>query len=225
VDLHSHSSFSDGTLPPEGVAHAMAEAGVAFAALTDHDTQSGLHRFREALAGRGIGFLSGVEISAAHPLGEVHILAYGFPCRSTRVPSPAAVSTRIRAVVGSAFRDMTGRPPPSIGSALRRIHRGGGLAFLAHPLHPFEDPERLPDLLAEMKQAGLDGIEAFYKPYPADVQESLARMASRLDLLVVGGSDFHGDGAHGAAEPGMDLPAGTWEALRAAVGANGGMMP
>ena len=110
---------------------------------------------------------------------------------------------------GSAARSDRGGPRP--------IHGAGGLAFLAHPLQPFGRLERLETLLAELKPKGLDGIEALYKPYPREVRSRLARMAGRLDLLVIGGSDFHGDGQRGAARPGCDMPRWHWDRFRQAL--------
>lgn len=84
VDLHCHSSFSDGNLSPEQVADELASAGVVCAALTDHNTLAGQARFRLALQRCGIEFISGVELDIAvtgevfTPRGGVHLLAYGF---------------------------------------------------------------------------------------------------------------------------------------------------
>jgi len=53
VNFHCHSIFSDGELTPEVVAANLAQAGVRYAALTDHDTVEGLPRFQEALKKNG----------------------------------------------------------------------------------------------------------------------------------------------------------------------------
>ena len=76
IDLHVHSTASDGTDPPAGVVAAAAAAGLHTIGLTDHDTTAG---WREAgLAGQraGVTVVPGAEISAAVGLLGVHVLAY-----------------------------------------------------------------------------------------------------------------------------------------------------
>jgi len=78
VDLHSHSTASDGTLAPAEVVRRAKEAGVVGLALTDHDTIAGLAE-AAAEAGRlGVTFVPGIEISAVSPVevGTLHILGY-----------------------------------------------------------------------------------------------------------------------------------------------------
>lgn len=78
VDLHLHSTFSDGTLTPEALAEACLEAKLTAAVLTDHDNSEGYERFSEAAKARGIRTIRGMEISAEVPKHTVHLLAYGF---------------------------------------------------------------------------------------------------------------------------------------------------
>lgn len=73
IDLHMHSTASDGTLTPSELAAAAARKGIRAAALTDHDTVSGVAEFKSACAGYGIEAVSGVEISAKYKT-EMHIL-------------------------------------------------------------------------------------------------------------------------------------------------------
>src|SRR5690348_13089019 len=77
VELHCHSSASDGCLSPEKVAFLLAARGVRVAALTDHHTLAGQLPFRAALEARGMQWLSGVEIHVESELGPLHLLAYG----------------------------------------------------------------------------------------------------------------------------------------------------
>jgi len=75
VDLHLHSNFSDGADPPEEVARAADAAGLAAAALTDHDTLDGLPRFL-ACAEKypELSLIPGVEISTRFNNRELHIV-------------------------------------------------------------------------------------------------------------------------------------------------------
>ncbi|WP_419942277.1 PHP domain-containing protein [Candidatus Palauibacter sp.] len=78
VDLHLHSTHSDGTLPVDEVVRTIAEAGLAGFALTDHDTTSGLAEAEAAARRHGLSFLPGAELSANEPGRSVHLLAFGF---------------------------------------------------------------------------------------------------------------------------------------------------
>ncbi len=74
VDMHCHSSFSDGALSPALVAKELSDAGVKYAALADHNTIDGLPAFARALMKFGIGYLSGVEITTEHKDHVLHLL-------------------------------------------------------------------------------------------------------------------------------------------------------
>ncbi|MFZ5564174.1 MAG: PHP domain-containing protein [Thermodesulfobacteriota bacterium] len=81
IDLHVHSSASDGTLAPLQLISAAARAGLAAIAITDHDTVDGCVPVLEASLPDSLDFLTGVEISAAYPAafplsGSLHILGY-----------------------------------------------------------------------------------------------------------------------------------------------------
>jgi 3',5'-nucleoside bisphosphate phosphatase len=74
VDFHSHTSESDGTLNPQALADLMAERGVAYFSISDHDTMSAYGRFVPA---NGARVVTGVEINTTYRGNEVHILGYG----------------------------------------------------------------------------------------------------------------------------------------------------
>jgi 3',5'-nucleoside bisphosphate phosphatase len=75
VDLHTHSTASDGTLAPDQVIEAAARCGLVALALTDHDTIDGVPEARVAGERLGIRVIAGVELSAFHDEHEVHLLA------------------------------------------------------------------------------------------------------------------------------------------------------
>ncbi|HXG72550.1 MAG TPA: PHP domain-containing protein [Gemmatimonadaceae bacterium] len=75
VDLHAHSTASDGTLPPERVVEAAGRRGLVAIALTDHDTVDGLPAACEAGERIGVRVVPGVELSAFEEDHEVHLLA------------------------------------------------------------------------------------------------------------------------------------------------------
>ncbi len=74
VDLHMHSTASDGSLPPAKVLAAARTAHLGAVALTDHDTIAGLAEARAAAAPFGIRVINGVELSAVEDDTETHIL-------------------------------------------------------------------------------------------------------------------------------------------------------
>lgn len=75
VDLHTHSTASDGTLPPERVVEAAKRCNLAAIALTDHDSIAGVASARTAGDRLGIRVVAGCELSAFHDGHEVHLLA------------------------------------------------------------------------------------------------------------------------------------------------------
>lgn len=75
VDLHMHSTASDGALPPAEVVSAAHAAGLSAIALTDHDTMDGLPEAIEAGTRVGIRIVRGVELSAHQGSQEIHLLA------------------------------------------------------------------------------------------------------------------------------------------------------
>jgi predicted metal-dependent phosphoesterase TrpH len=76
IDLHAHSTASDGTTPPARLPRLAAEAGLTVLALTDHDTFAGLAAAEAAAAEAGIELVPGVEISCRLDDAEVHLLGY-----------------------------------------------------------------------------------------------------------------------------------------------------
>lgn len=78
VDLHTHSTASDGGLSPAGLIAAADRLDLAAVALTDHDTLSGLSDARAAAAGASkLRFISGIEVSVRYSGGAMHILGLG----------------------------------------------------------------------------------------------------------------------------------------------------
>lgn len=79
IDLHVHSTASDGELPPAEVARRAAAAGLDVIALTDHDTTDGVPAALAAGAPLGLRVIAGCEFSVAAPWGEMHLLGYFLP--------------------------------------------------------------------------------------------------------------------------------------------------
>ena len=76
VDLHLHSTASDGTTAPSGVVELAAACGLQSIALTDHDSTAGIAEARKAGSKVGVDVITGIEMSTAFTRGELHMLGY-----------------------------------------------------------------------------------------------------------------------------------------------------
>src|SRR5450631_517111 len=76
IDLHTHSTASDGTQPPAEVVRSATEAGLDVVALTDHDTTSGWDEAAASAMHHGIALVRGIEISCQHRGISIHLLGY-----------------------------------------------------------------------------------------------------------------------------------------------------
>ena len=83
IDMHVHSTASDGGVTPEGVVKRAVAVGLKAIALTDHDTVAGVPEALAAGQRHGIRVVAGCEFSAAAPWGEMHVLGYFLPAAST----------------------------------------------------------------------------------------------------------------------------------------------
>jgi predicted metal-dependent phosphoesterase TrpH len=266
IDLHLHTTASDGRSTPRELVTQAATAGLTIIAVTDHDTTAAFDEVRAAGAERGIEAISGIEITAVEKERDVHVLGYFVDPkdeeletflsaqRDNRIARVREIGARlaslglpvdIEAPLAEARRQSgrsVGRPQvaramvaaghvadtreafdkwlargcpgfvPRTGAApetvIAVIHRAGGLASLAHPGKVHVD-----DRIPLYRDAGLDALEAFHSDHDAALVERYLALARSLGLLVTGGSDYHGDPAHGRPPGSVTLPAGEWERL------------
>jgi len=124
-------------------------------------------------------------------------------CGQTGRPHIAGLLTK-KGIVASpdeAFRLYLRREAPawsdrfmySAEECIAMIHRAGGVAVLAHPGQITPRPASISDLLKQLVQLEIDGIEVFYPGYSREVRKSLKNLADRHKLVITGGSDYHGD--------------------------------
>lgn len=78
IDLHLHTTASDGTWTPEQLVTGVVAAGVQVFSVTDHDTTAALSAVATLAARHGLTFVPGIEISAIHDGHDVHLLGYAF---------------------------------------------------------------------------------------------------------------------------------------------------
>ena len=76
VDLHMHTTASDGVLSPSALVERAFDVGIKTLSVTDHDTMAGIDEATGAAIDRGMKFLPGIEITAVYNRKDVHMLAY-----------------------------------------------------------------------------------------------------------------------------------------------------
>jgi predicted metal-dependent phosphoesterase TrpH len=249
IDLHVHSSASDGSYAPAEVVRFAKEGGLTAMALTDHDTVDGLAEAVAAGEREGVEVIPGVEISAQFPGGTMHILgllvdyhngvlderlAVLKQARLDRNPQIIAklnalglgiTMAQVEAIAGGgqigrphiaralmesgyisdiqeAFDKYLGWHKPAYVSkfrfpppeALTMIREAKGVPVLAHPFTlNLGSAFALKNLLVELKGQGLAGLEVYYSEHTPEQEALYLKLARELDLLVTGGSDYHGD--------------------------------
>ena len=278
IDLHLHTTHSDGSFNTSDVMAFAKEAGVTALAITDHDIVDGIPEAMAAGALLNIEVIPGVEISSLQGENELHILGYFFnwkdetlnqrmmtlrDSRHTRNPqiirklNELGVDLSYEEVRRLAGTESVGRPhiarvlmnkgvvasakeafdryladgrpayvprelpPPE--EAVAWIREAGGIPVLAHPTWVKQSGEGLDRLLDQLKSFGLGGIEVHYSTHSPRQTEDYLSLAKRLDLLVTGGSDFHGvtkpDIAVGRGRGDLKVPEKLLDPLRKAASA------
>jgi predicted metal-dependent phosphoesterase TrpH len=147
IDLHTHSSVSDGTDTPTELITTAAAAGLSVVALTDHDTTAGWDEAAAALQ-PGLSLVRGAELSCAAPNGRggtttVHLLAYLF---DPAAPTIVAEQSRLRAERRTRLRRMAERMAED-GYPIDPVALMTGL--------PADSPAGRPHLAMAMVAAGL----------------------------------------------------------------------
>lgn len=88
IDLHTHTTASDGTLAPEQLVEVAIGRGISVLGITDHDSVQAIDRARDAAAGSGLRIVAGLELSTRLEGLSVHLLAYGIDVRSPSFSQP-----------------------------------------------------------------------------------------------------------------------------------------
>ncbi|MDR1362846.1 MAG: PHP domain-containing protein [Spirochaetaceae bacterium] len=260
IDLHTHSTASDGNLSPAELVRAANAIGINSIALTDHDTIDGIPEAANEAWNCGLNLIPGVELdinwkyktgetlSQLCGVREFHLLGLGLKSPSPVFIELLAESKRERTrrnmsiiekmrdegidahyedVLRMAGSNCVGRPhfaqylikigkTRSIQAAFDRflgkgkpfyiqktgadfarassaIHESGGIAIIAHPTTLYVSWGKLPGIFAELKEQGLDGIEAWHPVAAERVCLRLEAIGRELGLLITAGSDFHGE--------------------------------
>jgi len=188
IDLHTHSTASDGTDSPAGVIESAAQAGLDVVALTDHDTTSGWVDAAAAARRLGIAFVPGTEVSCRSGGVSAHVLSY---LQDPAHPALVALTERTRAaritraqrivellgsdytlswddVLEQAEDDATVGRPHIADALVARGHvvdRSAAFDELLRPGGPYYVPHYAPDVveaIRAIREAG--GVPVFAHP-------------------------------------------------------------
>lgn len=128
IDLHTHSTASDGQYTPSELIKLAVKSGVSAIALTDHDTVSGIREAQSAAAEAGIRFLTGIEISATSEVGSMHILGYNIDPENRELNEMCEWFARQRIIRGNKIFDfLKEHGVPLEASAVEKYSNGGPL--------------------------------------------------------------------------------------------------
>ena len=264
IDLHTHSTASDGTTTPTDLVRQAREIGLDVLALTDHDTTAGWAEAASALP-PGLSLVRGAEISCIRDGISLHLLAYLFDpaepafaaqrasLRASRLGraqrmvellcadgfavtweevqaladgtvgrphiARALMAHGIVASIDAAFapewigthgRYWVGKLELDVVTAIELVTGAGGVAVFAHPAASKRGRTVGDEVIAEMAQAGLAGLEVDHVDHDEQERAHLRALAAELHLLTTGSSDFHGTsktvqlGAHLTSEASYD---------------------
>ncbi len=187
VNLHIHSTISDGKVEFSELITQAQKSGLKYYSITDHNSLSGY----KTLKTFPDGLITGVEFDCYFDLNLPHILGYGVDINNKELNELTAEFKS-----GSfelPARILSSRSPKKVIDA---IHNAGGIAVLAHPCcYWCLNADRFIQKLVKM---GLDGVEVYY-PYDRltrvvkfHSRKTIRKAAEKYNLLKTGGEDNHG---------------------------------
>ncbi|HPQ47326.1 MAG TPA: PHP domain-containing protein [Clostridia bacterium] len=245
IDLHTHTTASDGSLTPEELVIKAHTMGLKAVGITDHDTIGGVEQAIEAGRGLDIEVVAGVELGVDYKVKGTHILGYfshgnykginsyfdwilerrhernrrmieslqkaGFDITLKEMYEKAAGGTPGRphlakcliekgyaSDVNEAFEKIllrkdiyVHREKTTPVSAIEEILKNHGVPVLAHPVY-MDRVGLFEESIRELVGMGLMGIEAFHSDHNEADSEKYLKAAREYNLVVTGGSDFHG---------------------------------
>lgn len=247
IDLHCHSTASDGEYSPKELVTLAIEKNISVLALTDHDTFDGIDEGKNAATNSDLIFIPGIELNIERTRGEFHLLGLGIKEPSTslikicknlqagrlsrnqqiiekmqqdgfpvsydelieKFPIPTLGRPHIAAYLVEkkivkkrqlAFDKYLGKGRPyyvdrssaNLYDAIYAIKDSGAVPVLAHPLSLYVSWGKMEEILSELKEAGIEGLEAWHPGTKVGEAMRLEELAKKLGFFVTAGSDFHG---------------------------------
>jgi len=253
IDLHVHTTASDGSLTPSQVVRYAKKKGLQAIAITDHDTVSGNEEAIKEGRAAGIDIIPGVEISVDYAAGSLHLLGYFInqedinfagklsllqDSRADRNPkivkklnelgldltydevieasgggqvgrphiAKVLVNKGYINSIQGAFDKYLGKGAPAYfdkfrlcpEEAIAMITDVGGIPVLAHPFTlNCTNRGELETLIIKLISQGLQGLEVYYSEHDQRQTAYYHSLAQRYNMLITGGSDFHGENLNG----------------------------
>lgn len=275
IDLHTHTTASDGSLTPSQLVRYAKEKGLKAIAITDHDTIEGNEEAIEEGKREGIFVIPGVEISVDYSPGSMHLLGYFIAIEDTALKEKLTLLQDSRAdrnpkiieklnelglvitydeviqesgggqvgrphiaqvlmkkgytkSIQEAFNKYLGKGAPAYRDKFRlgteeaiiMITNAGGIPVLAHPFTLFcNNSDEFEVLLKKLVNQGLQGLEVYYSEHNQRQTSQYLKLAKRYNLVITGGSDFHGKNMEGIdlgiGRKNLKLPYSLFERLKA----------
>jgi adenylyl-sulfate kinase len=248
VDLHLHTTASDGKLDPEEFIISAKKAGYTAIAITDHDTTAGLNRAINAGNKIDLEIIPGIELSSIEENREIHILGYFIDPDNEELQNVLAKiiearhnrachmidklkkfgisisAEEVQAISGGEFigrphitkallekgyikmkpkpfsNEFIGRGGKAyverfkigVKESIKLIKAAKGIPVLAHPGFLSDGTLLIEDVIGQFLPWGLKGIEVYYSRHTLEQIEYYKKIALKYDLLITGGSDWHG---------------------------------
>ena len=253
IDLHSHTTYSDGELTPQELIYLAIDSNIGMLAITDHDTLNGvknINREDKKIKESKIQIIDGIELTAYVEKGLMHILGINIDknnkelneqmdrLRNNSISRMKSYLEEMKKDYGIEFKeeDITellnsshniGRPDlaklcikygfvKSVKEAFDKylvdvynktkttsnrllykecielINKANGIPVLAHPKSLELEEQELDLLLRDMIKCGLKGIEVYHSSHSNEERELFLKLANKYNLLISGGSDYHG---------------------------------
>lgn len=187
VDLHIHTTESDGELTPEEIIEYVEKNQIEYFSITDHNS---IKAYQKEEIRNHPKVIMGVEFDCFYKGNLIHILGYGIDINNEDLKTILAKNKH--ETNHNIYRIFHLRNTKEV---IEKIHKAGGLAILAHPCcYPTLSLDKL---IKNIKNLGIDGVEAFYKygrlrKYVKFHSESkVKQIAEKYELIKTGGTDKH----------------------------------
>lgn len=253
IDLHLHTTASDGASTPLELVEKCVELGLEIIAVTDHDNLTNVEETQQLAKEKGLKVISGIEISTYRGEAEYHILGYfvdlenpsllglteaildsrverthkmiekltemGYPLDFQDVKKHASGVSLGRPhiaraliekgyietikdafteeFIGGGGKAYVGKKNVLPAEAIEVILKAGGIPVIAHPQVINHGQALDKKEIARLKSVGLKGVEVYQTKHNQKTTKKYKKIAEELDLLITGGSDYHGENSPG----------------------------
>lgn len=189
VNLHVHSTFSDGTVEITELVEQAKKKDMKYIAISDHNTLNG---YLQTDISKEEIVIPAIEFDCWYGTVFLHMLGYGVDINNKELQALCAKTKR--GTEADWVRILSFKHPRRIINA---IHNAGGIAVLAHPACCFTITG-LDRLVKNLAKLSMDGIEVYY-PYARHrkivkfhTSQAVEKVADKYNLIKTGGTDEHG---------------------------------